>query len=63
MSQTGQPSPCPGALAYLAGSGEMGERIRTFDWSQTPLGPAGSWSLALRTVVRLMLANRLPMLL
>jgi hypothetical protein len=41
----------------------MGERIRTFDWSQTPLGPAGSWSLALRTVVRLMLANRLPMLL
>jgi hypothetical protein len=41
----------------------MGERIRAFDWSKTPLGPAKSWSPALRTVVRLMLANRLPMLL
>jgi signal transduction histidine kinase len=50
-------------LAFLAGGGEMGERIRTFDWSRTPLGPAGSWSPALRTLVRLMLANRLPMLL
>jgi signal transduction histidine kinase len=50
-------------LAFLAGGGEMGERIRAFEWSKTPLGPAESWSPALRTVVRLMLANRLPMLL
>jgi hypothetical protein len=50
-------------LTFLAGGGEMGERICTFDWSQTPLGPAASWSPALRTMVRLMLANRLPMLL
>jgi signal transduction histidine kinase len=50
-------------LAFLAGGGEMGERIRAFDWPKTPLGPAESWSPALRTVVRLMLANRLPMLL
>jgi hypothetical protein len=41
----------------------MGERIRALDWSKTPLGPAESWSPALRTVVRLILANRLPMLL
>ena len=25
--------------AFLAGGGEMGERIRAFDWSRTPLGP------------------------
>jgi hypothetical protein len=49
--------------ASLAGGGEMGERIRTFDWGRTPLGPAEAWSPALRTAVRLMLANRLPMLL
>jgi hypothetical protein len=47
----------------LAGDGEMGERIRAFDWSKTPIGPIASWSPALRTTVRLMLANRLPMLL
>jgi hypothetical protein len=29
-------------LAFLAGGGEMGERIRAFDWSKTPLGPAAS---------------------
>jgi hypothetical protein len=49
-------------LAFFAG-GEMGERIRAFDWSKTTLGPAECWSAALQTVVRLMLANRLPMLL
>src|SRR5262245_27104929 len=41
---------------FLAGGGEMGERIRAFDWSKSPLGPAESWSPTLRTVVRLMLA-------
>ena len=45
------------------GDSEMAGRVRAFDWSKTPLGPAESWSPALRTVVRLMLANRLPMLL
>jgi CheY-like chemotaxis protein len=50
-------------LAFLATGGEMGERIRALDWSKTPLGPAESWSPALRTLIRLMLANRLPMLL
>ena len=26
-------------LGFLAGGGEMGERTRAFDWSQTPVGP------------------------
>jgi hypothetical protein len=25
-------------LSFLAGGGEMGERIRGFDWTTTPLG-------------------------
>jgi signal transduction histidine kinase/DNA-binding response OmpR family regulator len=48
---------------WLVGHGEMAERIRRFDWSRTPLGPSGNWSVALRTTVGLMLANRFPMLL
>lgn len=43
--------------------GEMGRLVRSLDWSATPLGPVESWSPALRTMVRTMLANRLPMLL
>jgi signal transduction histidine kinase/DNA-binding response OmpR family regulator len=53
----------PESSDWLAGSGEMAERIRRFDWSATPLGPSGNWSVALRTTVGLMLANRFPMLL
>jgi signal transduction histidine kinase/CheY-like chemotaxis protein len=48
---------------WLVGRGEMAERIQDFDWSGTPLGPSGNWSIALRTTVGLMLANRFPMLL
>jgi PAS domain S-box-containing protein len=47
-------------LAFLEGGGEMGGRIRAFDWGATPLGPAASWSPALRTTLRIMLANRFP---
>jgi signal transduction histidine kinase len=41
----------------------MAERIRNFDWSNTPLGPAQTWSPALRTTVGLMVANGFPLLL
>ena len=47
----------------LTGGGEMGERIRAFDWAKTPLGPIHSWSTALLNTVRLLLANRFPILL
>ena len=49
--------------AFLQGGGEMGERIRAFDWSKTPLGPAGTWSPALRMMTSFLLANRFPLLL
>ena len=48
---------------YLADAGEMGEQIRAFDWSKTPLGPQDDWSPALRMMVRFLLANRFPLLL
>jgi signal transduction histidine kinase/DNA-binding response OmpR family regulator len=51
------------SIEWVAGSGEMAQRIGVFDWSRTPLGPSGNWSPALRTTVGLMLANRFPMLL
>ncbi|HLX91865.1 MAG TPA: hypothetical protein VKR32_09290, partial [Puia sp.] len=47
---------------FIARGGEMGERIRNFDWESTPLGRRESWSESLRSMVNIMLANRLPML-
>jgi hypothetical protein len=38
----------------------MGERIRAFDWSGTPLGPLAGWPQSLRTAVRIMLTSRQP---
>jgi hypothetical protein len=50
-------------FAFLSGGGEMGERTRAFDWASTPLGPVEHWSAALRTTLRIILANRFPHLL
>jgi PAS domain S-box-containing protein len=55
-------TPDSAAMSFLGG-GEMGERIRAFDWSKTPLGSVEGWSPALRMMVRLLLANPHPMLL
>jgi len=46
----------------FAGGGEMGELMRTLDWSQTPLGPIEEWPQSLRTAVSICLASRFPML-
>ncbi|WP_225413562.1 ATP-binding protein [Stigmatella hybrida] len=49
-----------GTAHVLAGGGEMGAFMRTFDWSQTPLGPVAGWPPALRTSVSTMLASPYP---
>lgn len=49
------------AALRLTGGGEMGERIRAFDWEQTPLGPIDRWPQSLLTVVRVLLNSRYPM--
>lgn len=45
---------------FLSGGGEMGELIRRYDWSSTPLGPIDSWPRSLRTCVQIMLTSRQP---
>ncbi|HEY8915648.1 MAG TPA: ATP-binding protein [Chitinophaga sp.] len=45
---------------FLAGGGEMGARIREYDWASTPLGPVDTWPQSLRTCIRIMLTSRQP---
>jgi len=47
--------------SFLGGGGEMGERMRAFDWSRHPLGPVESWPQSLKTAVRIMLTSRYAM--
>ena len=47
----------------FAGGGEMGALMQGTDWAATRLGPVGTWSPALRMMVRFLLANRFPLLL
>jgi PAS domain S-box-containing protein len=42
----------------IVGGGEMGERMRAFDWSATPLGPVAGWPQSLRSAVSILLASR-----
>jgi len=63
MSLTELPNHKTISLDFLSGGGEMGERIRNFDWSKTSLGSPEKWSQSLKSLVSLMLANRFPMLL
>jgi PAS domain S-box-containing protein len=46
---------------FWFGSGEMGERIRSFDWASTPLGAFEDWPNSLKTAVRILLHSRYPM--
>ncbi len=47
----------------FAGGGEMGARIRAFDWSSSPLGPVELWPRSLLTTVQILLDARFPMFL
>ncbi len=52
-------TPVSGAT-FLTGGGEAGERIRTVDWTRTPLGPPQTWPVALRTALSMLLGSREP---
>ncbi|MBM7112827.1 PAS domain S-box protein [Archangium primigenium] len=54
-------SPLPPEPVLTPAGGEMGERIRNFDWSTTPLGPLARWPASLRTTVNILLLAPLPM--
>ncbi|MEJ8857623.1 PAS domain-containing protein [Variovorax robiniae] len=46
--------------SFVAGGGEMGAKVRAFDWAGTPLGAISRWSGALRIAVDLVLASKIP---
>ncbi len=46
---------------FLAGRGEMSQRTREFDWSQTPVGHFDQWPQGLKTAVQIMLGSRYAM--
>ncbi len=47
-------------LGFLAGGGEMGERIRKHPWAETSLGPPERWPTGLRTSLRILLTTQHP---
>jgi PAS domain S-box-containing protein len=49
-----------GTTAWPFGQGEMAERICTYNWAATPLGPIPSWPQCLKSAVDLMLASGFP---
>ena len=56
-SPAGQPEH---PVDFLRGGGEMGERMRGFDWASTSLGAPQQWHQSLKTAVRIMLTSRQP---
>jgi PAS domain S-box-containing protein len=59
-NDSGQPEASAGTI-FLAGGGEMGQRMRAHDWGSTQLGAPQSWPQSLKTVVRVMLDSRYAM--
>ncbi len=49
------------AFDVFAGGGEMGELMRSHDWSKTSLGPVENWPQSLKTGIRIILGSRYPM--
>ena len=45
---------------FLAGGGEMGDRIAAFDWARTPMGAIEDWPPSVRTTVALILRSPVP---
>ncbi|MFN3943459.1 MAG: PAS domain-containing protein [Allosphingosinicella sp.] len=55
--------PNASAHCFLADGGEMGARMRTFDWTATPLGDPSGWPQPLKTIVGVALGSKFPMFL
>ena len=47
----------------FAGGGQMGELMRSIDWSTTPIGPVSEWTSSMRLAIKICLTSRFPMLL
>ena len=51
----------PSPVDVFAGGGEMGARMRDYDWASTPLGPTGTWPQSLRSAIGILLTSRYAM--
>jgi len=60
MSDAAAPE-TPAAPHFLLGGGDMGERMRAYDWGATTLGPAAGWPESLKVLVGVMLGSAQPM--
>ncbi len=62
MTQPSTPATHDQAHAsWLKGGGEMGRRVREFDWASHPLGSPPQWPQSLKTTVSLLLNSRYAM--
>jgi PAS domain S-box-containing protein len=48
---------------FLSGGGEMGARIRSFDWSTSPLGSPENWPQSLLSAISILLSSRAQIIL
>jgi signal transduction histidine kinase/DNA-binding response OmpR family regulator len=46
---------------WVRGGGALGQLVREFDWTKTPLGAIEGWPQSLKTVVRVLLTSRFAM--
>ncbi|KAA9006023.1 HWE histidine kinase domain-containing protein [Histidinibacterium aquaticum] len=53
-------SPRHDPMSFLAGGGEMGQRIREFDWANHPLGTPDTWPQPLRSALAICLNSAFP---
>ncbi|PIG93945.1 ATP-binding protein [Gloeocapsopsis sp. IPPAS B-1203] len=51
---------CQAAEQLFTGNSEMAMRMRSLDWSQTPLGSIESWTQSLRSALSICLNSRFP---
>jgi hypothetical protein len=61
LEHSSQPQSLREAPDFLAGGGELGERMRGLQWTRTALGAPADWPQPLRHALRLLLASRQPM--
>ena len=48
---------------FLLEGGQLGSLIRTFDWSNTSLGPLAQWPQSLKTITQMLLLSPVPIVL
>ena len=50
-------------FSFFLGGGKLGSLIRSFDWSNTSLGPLAQWPQSLKTITEMLLLSPVPIVL